>query len=723
MRRSTYALAAATGAWLTAAPTLALPAPQAESSPATGAREDSARLDEIVVTAQRRAQSVQDVPIAVTAFSAEELAVRQIETTTDIGQNVPGVFTRRNTGSQQAGAFYIRGIGQGNQISTLEPGIGLYIDDVYIARTVFAARPLLDLERVEVLRGPQGTLYGRNATGGAIKLYSAMPGLERETQLEGSFGNFERYTAALLHNQPLADTVSLKIAASAAWQDEGFQDVQGSDRDANAEDSASVRMSLRFLPSERFDWVLRADWTDLEADGTYGSILSDGPQFLPDGTLVATGSFDEDELKRVAAPFPLANEVTDWGASSHATWRFGELTFSSITGYRDDDNDILIDFSGAGLLVGVTGKFRQFSQEFQLQNRAGSALDWTLGAFYLGEDNDSVNSLTVPTVLALANRVQNETDAAAVFGQLTWSVTEAFRLGAGLRYTDEQKTLDIAQTFNGIPTFDTATIIANGVDVDRDFSELSPSAQIEYDIDPDIMVYATYSEGFKSGGWSTLLTGPTTTRAFDAETVRAIELGLKSELFADRLRLNAAAFFNGYDELQLEDVDSAGQFFATNVGEAEIRGLELEANAVLWERLDVFAHYSYLDTEVTEGGRPGSGLDRGDVLANAPENQWQLGVNFRPAFGGDGEWLLRATWNHRDEYFNDSQNNPLQLMDETDLVDALVRFDARSGWYAQAACKNCTDELYVVGRFSGPPGFPAYAGARRHVDLTVGVRF
>lgn len=680
---------------------------------------DDGGLEEIIVTAERREESLQSVPLSVSAFTEAEMDRRQIDTTLDVIRNVPNLVGSNNVGLSSATSFFLRGVGQDESLSTQDPAVGTYVDGVYIARQISNNAYLYDIERIEVLRGPQGTLYGRNTSGGAIKIITRKPGDTLGGAFEASIGSSDSYAVKGRINAPLTDAVSLNVAAFTAQRDEGFQDNVTLGTKTFDAGSSGVRAALRFLPNEDLDIVLSAEVSNQKDTGITGSNAL-GP--------------NPDDLYVVQSGLPNSfNEIDQTAVTSNIVWNTGNTTWTSITGWRDLDHDFRIDFSDdpvPAFVIDQDGTHEQFSQEFQGSGSVGS-FDWVVGAFYMDEKNDNVRRdelFFFGGALAgdFVATFDNATETTALFGQGAFHVNEQLTLTVGGRWTSEDKTINIVQSVDiggGVlfPLWGNADLEALGTATRPTFDEFTPHVGIKYEVNDDHMVYGSYTEGFKSGGWNSRATDPRDFNLIEAETADAYEIGFKSEFLNNRLRLNGAYFHNTYKDFIITALNPAtGGFVTINAAEAQISGIELELSARPSDGLDLYASIGTMSNEYKELGANVL-FDINNEIKRTPEFSGQAGFNYRAPVGTGNAIIVSADYSHQDKYFAGVDNAAVELSEATDLMHAAVSYEGGDGrWMLTAACANCTDQEYHTSTLNfGVLGFATqFPGEKRVYSLT-----
>ena len=676
---------------------------------------DDGSLEEIVVTARRREESLQSVPVSVSAFTEGEMERRQINTTLDVIRSVPNLVGSNNVGLSSATSLFMRGVGQDESLSTQDPAVGTYVDGVYIARQISNNAYLYDIERIEVLRGPQGTLYGRNTSGGAIKIITRKPGDEFESEIEAGVGSYESYLIKGRVNAPLSDNTAINISAFTAQRDEGFQDNVTLGTKTFDAGSTGVRAAFRTTPNDNLDIVISAEFAEQEDTGITGSnALGTTP----------------DNLFVVESGLPNSfNEIDQVALAANITWNTENSTWHSITGWRDLDHNFRIDFSDGvvpGFVIDQTGAHEQFSQEIQGSGSVGN-FDWVLGGFYMKETNDNVRRDEIflfggAFAGDFVATFQNDTDSLALFGQAAWHINDKVTLSLGGRWTSEDKTIDIVQSVDvggGVlfPLWGNADLEALGTDTSPTFEQFTPHVGFQYEFNDDHMFYATYTEGFKSGGWNSRATDPLDFNLIESETAEAFEVGFKSEFMNNRLRLNGAYFYNTYTDFIITALNPAtGGFVTINAAEAVIQGFEFEFSARATDRLNVYASLGTMDNEYKELG-PTVVFDINNEIKRTPELSAQVGFNYRAPIGASSAFMVSADYSHQDEYYAGVDNAPVELSESTKLLSAAISYEGGDGrWTVTAACENCTDQEYHTSALNfGVFGFATQFPGNRQV--------
>ncbi|MCZ8130808.1 MAG: TonB-dependent receptor [Steroidobacteraceae bacterium] len=674
---------------------------------AEAAEGASAGLTEVVVSAQRTQESLQDVPVSVTALSAEDLARRQVTNTLDVISQVPNLVGSTNVGLGSATAFFLRGVGQDESLSTSDPAVGTYVDGVYVARQINNNAFLYDVERIEVLRGPQGTLYGRNTSGGAVKIITKKPERETSGYVDLAYGDYERTEAKAMFNAPLSDSLAVRLNAFWMDQGEGFIKNLTTGEEDWAPEGVGARAQVRWQPSDAVDFTLAVEWADEEGTGFIGSD--------------ANRNTDRDFFTVVSGLRDQFAETDQVAVTLNGTFTLGGVSVESVTGWRDLNQRFLLDLSDDPVpqyVLPHDSNHKQLSQEFTFSGEVG-ALDWVGGVFYMQEENRSEigDELFLFGGVVAANfrrRLLNDTDSWGVFAQGTWNFTDRLAATVGGRYTEEKKDVDITQFFVApplgarqpggsgypgrtgtlVPLWNTTAIRANGTPSDVTFSEFTPKFGLEFAQTDSLLWFASYTEGFKSGGWNARVTDPADFVLFRPETVKSYEVGVKSQWVDDRLRANVTVFRADYDDFIITALNQQGRFVTVNAAEARIEGLEAEVLFRATPQLDLFANLGTMDGEYLS--LVGADFPLSNEIKRTPDLSWQIGFDLdipAPALGG--EFFSTATYSHQDEYYNGLRNAPVELAPATDLLDFTLGYAPEDGrWQVAASCKNCTDEQY-----------------------------
>lgn len=675
-------------------------------------------LEEIIVTAEKREAALQEVAISITAFQGEELRNAGIVTSEQLTGFTPGLNIQRDV----IGKVVIRGVGTENFTIAGDPGVAINFDGAYVARSSVSIFDMFDLERVEVLRGPQGTLYGRNATGGAINFISRKPTEEFEFDVLADVGDYgkQRLEAAL--SGPIAEDQVLGRLSVMYHQRDGYTDNifpnVGRDLDElDTKDLWALRAQLRFMPTDRLTVDFKADVYEDDSNPIPYKYVADpliyfGGLPFPNplaGDLRTVSQGFEQEVPGFDLRAPETGQWDQRGMQATVDWAISDtLTFRSITAFRDIEFGWLND--GDGIEAFLVTYFQadesdQLTQEFQLSSAGDGKLSWTIGAYYLQEDGNSFVGIPLPlgfgAPLAVLINGESETTAYAAFGELYYYFTDKLRLTAGARYSQEDKEVfynDDRSSLGGPNAI---------VDADDDWDALTPKLGLDYFMNDDVMLYASVTQGFKSGGFNLLAVQP----SYDEEEVLSFEVGTKSRLAGGRAQFNASAFYYAYDDLQVGKVVNLNATIE-NAAEATIYGAELELKALLTDNFQIDAALSFLETEYDEfftedkdlPGAPEVSL-AGNELPRAPGFTSNLSALYTAPLSGGSELQLWANWQHTGSQFFTPFNRDTFEQESYDVLNARVTWRLASGrWAFSLYGENLTDEDYFTNALeSGVP--------------------
>lgn len=653
----------------------AWPALAFAQSAAPAASAEQVMIEEIVVTAERREASLQRTPLAVTAISGDTLATAAIKDVQDLAPSAPGLSYNRVSNFAQ---LNIRGIGLEQINLGGEPGVAFHIDGVYLARPFVGDAIFADLARVEVLRGPQGTLYGRNATGGSLNLISVEPQREFQARVGASYGNYDRVRAEAMLNAPLTETgtVRARISGVLDQRDGYLRNLTNGERIDDAR-ARSIRGQLAFDVGERGELLLAADHA---RDGGTGPVFQPGS--LP-GTAAAFGGRLDPDPRKLYADGPFDQTVKSTGVSARLKYEFDAVNLTSLSAYRDSSFVLNSDLDGTDFFLinqSLRESGEQFSQEVQLASAGEGAFQWLLGAYYFHEDGALNYAFPVPLFGTTIRFVANQkTEAYALFGQASYQITDALKFTVGLRWSHDKKKGDTLRDLFAVST----------VQVKDSWSAVTPRFVLDYQVSDSTLVYASVSRGFKAGG---LNTASLQTEAYDPEFIWNYEIGLKTRGLDGRMQLNLAAFHYDYSDLQVSQF-AVGQTFIENAASARGNGLEAEFILIPVDGLTVTASAAWLDAQFkdyqsADSFRPGLGvLDlSGNQLPRAPKFTASVAADYEVPLPGGSSLLLRGEYSHRDSVYFTPFN--------TDFArgGGLEQVNARIGWRS-------ADERWQIGLF------------------------
>ncbi len=667
-------------------------------SPAQIAAQDEPGLEEIVVTAERVAADLQDVPVAVTALSADELLARNVSRIDDVAASVPNLVIRENTGLSNGASFFLRGIGEDDSRIGADPAVGVYIDDQYYGRALGGMLDLVDIERVEVLRGPQGTLYGRNSNGGAVKIYTRRPDENGGLDAEVGVGSFNRRNAKLRWSGELADGWYSQAAIASKRRD-GFYDGPGVDDSLGEEEKLLFLAGLRHV-GENWEWNLKVDHSQDRGDPNF-SVPTDAFFDLP-GDVIVPASFGNPAI----TDGNLFQETDISGVTMHVSGQLGDVDFNSITGYRNTDNELL---TAIRFFYTQDVEYTTYSQEFQLSGDT-EAFNWVGGLYFYREDSEQDTFfLFAPTSLAIDAR------SVAAYGQVGFDLTDRLSATIGGRFTDEEKDADgQALSFGG-----TLEMLN---DVSESDSNFDFKVGLDFELTDGAMIYGSVATGNKAFGWSNDDLG-----FVDTEEVTTYELGLRSQLADNRLRFNATAFFNDYEDLQLNGTTAAAAFSRFNADEVETSGIEFE---VAWAPTDAIrvdaafgfqgGEYQQLSDSVLPAFVASSISEAlGRELKNLPERTARVGITSDTELEDGSSLTFSADYSYASGYFTLLANNPESRREGTGLLGGRITWRSPDERYHFSLFgKNLTDEEYIVSAV-GPTQYP---GAPFQVGVDFGIK-
>jgi iron complex outermembrane receptor protein len=731
------------------------------------------QLEEVVVTAQYRQENLQDVPITITTISSDALIKRDIFDAATIAQATPGLAYAEFAPGQ---AYYtMRGIGSGDDGAGLDNSVALFLDGVYIGRNAGVNFDMFDLERIEVLRGPQGTLSGRNAIGGAIRLVTAKPTDELQVQLGATAGNEGILRYQGLVSGPLGSSLSGKLSLTHREHDGFVENVILGKRQQD-ENQTSVRAQLRWA-QERGEWLLSGDWMeDDRGDMGRTPVIDNAPLQLIMAQNGVTGP------RQNAAPRDGFSDRQAWGLSLQGQLDFDRGSLTSITAWRSVSTDwemasVGAPLGGLGLpfdevIDDIIEDVETLSQELRWTSSLGGEFEYTAGIFYFQEDTDRSEifrisqagiygdpalplRLTAPGSQAILGneyaRTANRTTSYAAYGQGEWAFAKDWKLTVGARYTVDQKDYtaesvncwmvamqDPALAGTRFENFaacggvgGSLGIIAETFEVNPsdEWQDFSPRLALAWQLRENVLLFGSVAKGFKSGGFAgSQGVESAASTPVDPETAISYEFGMKGD-FADRFRLNVTGFNTDYKDLQVVRFgpvpESAfGTFITTNIGKARIIGAELEGTWYVTERLRLEGYYAALDTK-TKGlvlETVGGIVDASNKsLAGAPPSSWNLSLAYAlPTARGNFEFQLAHSYTggRRFDYVDDRIR-----LEPNRVTDARIGWTAAAGnWDVALWGKNLTDEDYIADIYIIGPGGIGVWGPPRTWGVTLSWR-
>jgi iron complex outermembrane receptor protein len=742
-------LALMAGAAWSAAATTAV----AQETPAAGA--NTAQVEELVVTARRREETLKDVPVAVSAFTAETLERQAANDITTLSQTSPNTTVQTARGSNSTLISYIRGIGQQDPLWGYEPGVGLYVDDVYIYRPQGAVLDVFDVSRIEVLRGPQGTLYGRNTIGGAIKYVTNRLGDEAGGKVRATYGSYNQTDLLVEGHTPVGGGLSVG-GAYALYKRDGYGKNLTTGAEHYDKDVQAIRLSAEYKPTD--DLFFRLAYDKVEDD----SNPRHGHRELP----ALVGGYQVLDVYDTQAGLGDSNSVETEGVSLtgeyHAT---DSLTLKSITASRKGHTTTVIDFDGTPLPtldIPATYDDRSFSQELQAVY-SDETVQGVFGLYYMNSQaSGEFDTIAGNLGVSIADGGKVSTQSFAAFFDASANFTDRFKVSVGARATRDHKRSNTFRYFylgatrspyqGGTPR--PILQVRTDYGAEKTFSEFTPRLSASYELTDDLNTYVSYSKGFKSGGWDmrgdAFLT-PQTVNGYNPETVDAYEVGLKGNLFDRRLSFASAAFLSKYKDQQVTTqvvVPSGIASSVDNAGASTLYGVEFEAKAVFNQNLSgtvalgyIHAKYDTFSRFVPAGApnpvNPSQTIPAGGQIVNVadlygfqntPEWTGNVSLTWRTDVGG-GELSITPMVSYRDDYQQFEQ--PLPLLDQKayTLVDLTASWAPQNGRFkVLLAGKNLTDERYRTGGYNfGVPTYNnsviGFYGPPRTYSATLEVKF
>jgi iron complex outermembrane receptor protein len=692
------------------------------------AQTNATGLEEIVVTAQRREQNLQDVPIAISAMTGQMLENAGVRDPRDLQSYVPSLQFQSGTAATTT-IIFLRGVGIGDFNSNTTGAVGVYVDDVFLGANAGKLFNVFDGEGVEVLRGPQGTLYGRNTTGGAIKFASRKPTNELSTDFSALYGRYNEVRLEGGIGGPIIDD-KLKIRVSGLYnQRDGWMLNRVTGHHLNDVDLWAARAIIDYTPTDSL--LLRlslhsgqnsggARQFQHRGQGVYldGSPLPPGPCGLPTDF---TGYSDCDHNPN-AGDFNIEGKekVKVSGGSLLGELKLDGVTLTSITAYEKVDRNTLedTDASPNDVLTAVyIDKPEQWSEELRAQSNGDGKLKWIAGAFFFDDNLKTDSSFDVlrvlrpyfmseenPTGYSPENSVAvlrypytQKTRSWALFGQTDYALTDAWNLTAGLRYTQDKIDFKYSSFYSEAPPGDPPV---TSLDDSKNFSNVSGRLALSYKVSDDTLLYGSISSGYNSGGFpGGSAQYQDQTKPYDSEKLYAYEIGAKTELLDRRVRLNAAAFYYDYKDLQVFIYDTSGAIPVMrkmNAGDARIYGLEAELTVKPTEQLDAFVSISLLNSEY-RNFVDGLGNDfSGNTLMNAPEFSMSAGLTWTQPIGGAGSLQATAAGTYQSKVYLTPDNSKAYSQDGFAMLNARLAWTPPRGGYEVALWgKNLTDKRWV----------------------------
>ena len=711
----------------------------------------SLALEEVLVTATKREQSMQDVALAVTALGADLINEAQITSSEDLTFLVPSLNLQKGSNPRQT-SFAIRGIGTQSYSSAAEPSVSTMVDGVVMGRSGQSFMQLLDVQRVEVLRGPQGTLFGKNSTAGVVHIITQNPTEEHSGELMGAIVNDEEYRAGLTLSGPITDSLGYRLSANAS-------DVAGYTKNyydgdyLNGKEDWSVRGKLRWLPTDTLELKWASDYSDVSCDCTAGAIRSMKPfggnetrvqEILDNIAPVQPGEENED-VNINKQPF---SDSKSWGHSVEANWDIGEFILTSITavrefevnGFEDTDSQPIdaLGFDQFG-----SSEQKQFTQEFRITSPADGVITYVAGLFYFDQTVERSFRRDFEIVAGLPGTatadIKVDTKNWAAFGEATWNFSDTLSLIVGARYTEDELDYVFSRTKEGFPL-----ALPDPVEPTKGATEeedLSGKLALQWDYSDEGMTYLSYAQGYKGPAFDMAFgTDPVDLPRVAPETSSSWELGLKTSLFDGQVRFNAALFHSVYEDFQSQaffdpdgvppacpddaprcnEGDEPGSFILINAGEVTTQGLEVDFLAQVTENLRLSGGVAFIDAKIDDytagpcnGGQTFRGecpdglqdLSGGD-LPFSPDWKGSLTASYILALDKSYDVVLKGSVRAQDEVQYSLTQDENTIQGSYAIFDASVVFnDHNDRWNATLFVKNIADEFYASSIFSNNAAF------------------
>ena len=697
----------------------------ADAAPAASATD----IDGITVTARRRVESIQDVPVAVSAFGEEQLKDLQATDISGLQGAVPNLNIVQGRGSSNTVNVFIRGIGQPDSLQTFDPGVGMYVDDVYYSRINGALFSLFDVQQVEVLRGPQGALYGKNSTGGAIKVNTRNPFDDQGGAVEVGVGSFGRTDFRAYVGEELSERAAFSIAG-AYLKNDGYVEDPVTGEEYNGEDTLAFRGKLALRPTDTFTATLSADYTRQDNALTLGQptapLIRTDLVFGP--VVLHQPSSDEYDFRTRTSFRPdQGQEMTHKGVSANLQWDLGEQwAVKSITAWRKLDTSSFIDIDASEWELGdvlVEVDQEQFSQELQLQYDNGGNLQAIFGAYYMNETLPSYQEAYASDFFGLAGAPIDflrtidddlETTSVAAFAHVNWEFASTWTLAAGLRYSRDEK--DYWRTTS---TFWAPVMAALNETVafsgKQSWDAWTPSLSLQKAFSDNVMGYVSANRGFKSGGFNGRANSAleTTSAVFDPEFVWTYEAGVKMRSGDGRLTANFAGFHSSYEDFQArvsevlnpESPTPSFSFPVLNAAEMEINGFEFEGSARLGEATLLSGQASWMDASyksfedlrTTDPTNPAYDPTLHQHVPFSPEWTARIALQHSFQLGGNGALTIGGDVSYRGDTWLSVDNRPGLMQEAYTTAGAFAAWDSpQYAWQIRAGVRNLTDEVYKV---------------------------
>ena len=689
----------------------------AQQSDSTSVSAEEGLTDIVVTATKSGATQLQKTPIVVSAYDGAELARSRVSDVRDLLQLTPNVAVPQNNVFAQ---IYIRGVGSNNVFNGSDPSSTVHVDGVYFSRPYTQFTTFLDVDRVEVLRGPQGTLYGRNSVGGTINVISRSPTKELSARGELLYGNYNAFQAKAAVSGPIvADLLAASLSASYMSHDPYRENIVPSGNDINSQKEFAIRGQILLTPAAGIEATTRADYTKNDSVPMGFAKILQPYNAVTDSIL--------GDYKKVALNTPGTGAVEGYGVSEDVVIDLGSnLELKSLTAFRWNSSSTLTDIDSTDRDLNVTltsEKQRQFSQELNLVGRVGD-LSYVGGLYYFHERVETFTQIEARTPRTFTGVYPvSRTYSRAVFAQATYDFTDRLGLTLGGRYSNERKEFDgnvgTYSRVTGLPT-GPATVY-NGV---GRYEAFTPKASLQFQANNDLLLFASITRGFKSGGFNQTSRTAAASIGFSPETLWSYEIGVKSDLLDRRLRLNLSAFHYDYRDLQVLAFISVGVTDISNAATAKIDGIELEATALPIPNLRIQGNISYLNARYDHypaASGPGGIVVNasGKRLNAAPEFSGNVVAQYDIPLPRGDSFSLRGEYFHQTRQFFTALNDPVQSQAAYGLVNASLTYSFPGERFQVSVFgRNLTDAQYVTATatispvVSGRPGDPRTYGIR-----------
>jgi iron complex outermembrane receptor protein len=729
----------------------------------------SGGLEEITVTARRTAESLQQTPVSITAITGEEIEARGVTGIGDLARTAPNVTLQQNTaGFGKSALAYIRGVGQSDMLPAFEPGVGFYVDDVYQGTLFGALVDLTDIERVEILRGPQGTLFGKNNEGGAVRFFSPRPQGDNSGYVEVGYGSYNRqeikgaFDISLIPDRlffrasagmnsyngyvRLIDFVCAFPAQSGTLPRTAPANQTGdcSNGTLGADDAKALRAALRWIPADNLDITLTADVlrdqgepgaeTLLAANPIIGAIFGPLAGGVPWDSRFVSGNpyitYSTYTNSNTGLTFPKVNNISSFGLTNTIEWdtSFG-IHVRNVLAYRRYNGEFIEVWGNAPVHTDdnyFKPYHHQTSEELTLSGKAfGNALDWTVGGYYFKSLTELNDYIDIPLVnFAFYGKDPVDDKDTSAFLNVVYHAANKLSIEGGVRHTSQSKLYTFyrfvptppGQPQQILPGFDP------NLPKESSISRFDYRASVSYQWTPDVMTYVQYATGFKGPGVNPRPSSAADVLPFKEEDLKAYELGAKTQWLDNHLRFNVSAYLSDYSNLQLSiatNENGVPGSSVSNAGHVRITGVEAELEAEPVDRLLFSASFGHMKYDIRDLG-PAAGFPGGPALGDqapyVPNTKYSVAMQYQIGLGSVGMLTPRFDWTYQSKTYADVSNAPLGETDGYGIADFHLNYDAPGDkWQGRIEVRNLFDKVYYVNKFYqydsaglivGQPGMP-----------------